>query len=315
MRFLAAVLLLVLPSAGFAQHFGFFAGPARGGDPAENTRGWLLEYSRDVTPFVYGSVNYVNEGHVPGHHRDGMATQLGLQAPLGESGVTLRAAAGPYYYFDTTLAENPSGYADAHGWGALYTLGTRWQPRGRRWSAELRVDRAQTKKSIDTTMVLAGLGFELEQDGTFPANATPRDKGGAGELVGYLGATIVNSFESENSTARSVEYRHQFGPVLRASAGWINEGDARLIRRNGVVFQGWLEPTFFDGVFSLGVGYGAYLALDAYRPEQRHNLGLLSTTASLRVSRSWDARITWHRSVSGYDRDSDILLAGLGYRF
>ena len=26
-------------------------------------------------------------------------------------------------------------------------------------------------------------------------------------------------------------------------------------------------------------------------------------------------RVTWHRVSSNYDRDSDIFLAGLGYRF
>jgi hypothetical protein len=261
-------------------------------------------------------VTHLNEGHLPGHHRDGFAAQLGVETELGGRGLSLRAAAGPYRYFDTEVAESAAGFADSHGSALLYTLATRWQAdAASRWFYQLRVDRIEARRGQDTTMVLAGLGYRLDQDGSFPSNASPRGKGGNGELGVALGQTIVNSFESQRSTARAVEYRHAFGPVLRAAVGVMNEGDARLIRRNGLVAQVWLEPGFEDGRYSLGIGYGRYFAVDAYRSEERHSMGLLSATTSYRLAPSWVGRITWHRSVSNYDRDSDVLLLGVGYRF
>jgi hypothetical protein len=164
-------------------------------------------------------------------------------------------------------------------------------------------------------MIVAGFGYRPEQDQSFRGKEPPRLKGGRDEVVGYLGQTVVNSFESQQSTARSIEWRHSFTPVVRGSLSWLNEGDARLIRRNGIVAQAWLEPTFYHGLFSVGVGYGAYLAVDAYQPGQRHSMGLLSMTASHRLARGWDARLTWHRSVSNYDRDSDVFLLGVGFQF
>ncbi len=110
-------------------------------------------------------------------------------------------------------------------------------------------------------------------------------------------------------------YRHAFGRVLRASFGWIYEGDARLIRRDGVVLQGWLEPAFENDRFTLGIGYGGYFAVDRYRRGEKDLLSILGTTASYRLGRHWLGRFEWQRVASRHSRDSDIVLLGLGYRF
>ena len=38
-------------------------------------------------------------------------------------------------------------------------------------------------------------------------------------------------------------------------------------------------------------------------------------TASYRIGREWTARFSWNRVLSNYDRDTDVLLFGVGYRF
>ncbi len=43
--------------------------------------------------------------------------------------------------------------------------------------------------------------------------------------------------------------------------------------------------------------------------------GILGTTFSYNIGRGFLARLTWQRIVSTYDRDSDIILLGIGYRF
>ncbi|WP_257786756.1 hypothetical protein [Cupriavidus malaysiensis] len=42
---------------------------------------------------------------------------------------------------------------------------------------------------------------------------------------------------------------------------------------------------------------------------------MLSMSAGDRFCEHWLARVTWNRVVTGYDHDTDIFLAGIGYRF
>jgi hypothetical protein len=200
----------------------------------------------------------------------------------------------------------------------MYGVAATWRPASSRWFYQLRLDRIESQRNLDTALLRAGIGYRLEQDGSFSANSTARGwERRSHEAALYAGKTIINSLESEadNSPARSVEYRHAFGPVLRGSLAWLNEGDARLIRRNGVLAQAWLEPGFHGDRFTLGLGFGGYLAVDHYREDGRDLLGVLSTTASYHFAHGWLGRITWHRIASRHDRDSDIILLGAGYRF
>jgi len=38
-------------------------------------------------------------------------------------------------------------------------------------------------------------------------------------------------------------------------------------------------------------------------------------SASYNISEHWLMRASWDRVLTGYDKDSDIFLAGAGYRF
>ena len=280
------------------------------------TFGFTFAYSHDIARNLAAGFSYVNEGHVPGHHRDGVAAQLWLQ---GEAtpGLQLGVAAGPYQYFDTTLAESADGFHDAHGTGVLYSAAATWRLRRSPVFLRARLDRVEAYGTPDSTQFLVGVGYRLDQDGSSVENSNglawrrQNDQ----EVVAYAGQTVVNSFESESNAAYAVEYRHALGPVARVSAMWMKEGDARLIRRDGVIAQGWLEPSFSDDRWTMGLGLGAYFAVDRYREEPRHVSPLVATTLSYNLSRRWTARLNWYRVISNYDRDSDVFLAGVGYRF
>jgi hypothetical protein len=41
----------------------------------------------------------------------------------------------------------------------------------------------------------------------------------------------------------------------------------------------------------------------------------VSLTVARQLSEHWAVRLTWHRVISTYNRDSDIFLLGLGYRW
>jgi hypothetical protein len=65
-----------------------------------------------------------------------------------------------------------------------------------------------------------------------------------------------------------------------------------------------------------GAGFGFYTAIDKYRPAPgRHVSDVVSLTLSLRPTNNFDVRVLWHHMVTDYNRDADILLFGLGYRF
>ena len=312
----AAGALLSLAASAHAQDLSVQAGGTRTNHPRDSSYGWLVQYSHDLDDHLFATFTYQNEGHVPGHHRDGHAVQLWATTSV-ESPFSFAAGMGPYHYFDTTVAEGaPEGFRDAHGWSLMFSAAATWRPRSSPWFYRLTLNRVHSRHNLDTTTLLLGAGYRLDQDGSFTRNATTDGwKDRNDELVLFGGTTIVNSFESQNAKAKGFEYRYGFTPVLRGVVGWVNEGDARLIRRDGLVVQGYFEPSFYKDRFTLGLGYGAYYAVDEYHSAGRKVQGILSTTFSYHVSEGFLVRATWHRIVSTYDRDSDIILLGVGYRF
>ena len=287
-------------------------GVLRTDEPRERTYGWLLSYTHELSRHFAASVVYQNEGHVPNHHRDGYAAQLWAKTTLFSPRFALAAGAGPYRYFDTLrTAENPSAYSDKHGWGMLYSLTGTWYAASSPWLYQLRADRVFISNGHDSTRVTAGLGYRLERDA--PAGGS----GGKTDITLFTGKTIVNSFESETATAHSFELRHAFGPLLRGSVAWLDESDARLVNRQGLLAQAWLEPSFQGERATLGIGYGPYIASDDQRRDRNgaFGSGVITLTASLRFAQHWVGRVSWNRVVSRYDRDTDVILLGIGYRF
>jgi len=315
MRAFASAVFLFLALGAQAQDLSLFAGVTQSEAPSRRTYGLMVQYAHDLGPNLFASYGYMNEGHVPGHHRDGHTVQAWMRTTAFAPELSLAAGVGPYRYFDTTVAESGS-FANAHGWGVMASFAARWRAGSSPWSYELRVNHTEARSNIDTTMLLAGITYHAEQDASFARRSGWSEWSERREEVVVLGGqTIVNSFESERAAARSVEYRHTFGPVLRGSVAWLSEGDARLVRRNGLVTQGWLEPSFYGNRFTLGFGLGGYYAVDSYQARSHRALGIVTTTMSYHFSRGWVARFSWHRISSNYDRDSDILLLGMGYRF
>jgi hypothetical protein len=315
---IAAVALAAIPPAA-AQDLAVAAGVMQSRIPDARSFGLEVSYTHELGESLAGSILYRNEGHVPGHHRDGHAALLWWQARPFAPELTFAIGAGPYRYFDTTVAEGSAatGFSDAHGWGSLWAGSATWRRQGSPWFWQLRVEVVETKQNLDTTMLLAMVGYRVPQDGSTAAGSTGHSWARVRDDEVFVagGQTIVNSFESQSAAARAIEYRHAFGPVLRASLAWVHEGDARLIRRDGVAVQGWLEPSFDGDRFTLGIGYGGYLAVDDYRSGSRDLHALITTTASARLASHWVGRISWHRVASHHDRDSDIILLGMGYQF
>lgn len=294
---------------------------------------WGLEFRQIDAPHFAWSFAYLNDGHFPGHHRDGVSGEGWVPFTLFER-MTLSVGAGPFYYFDTEHAARSDGYADVHGWAWLLSADMRvalWSDlRQPGWFLDLRYDWSAPARDIETHSIGLGIGYRMYSD--FESDTPTQGTVGGfatDEIVGYVGKTVVNSFASQWSFAEALEYRRQLlFPFFRGSLALVNEGDAQLVRRKGLIYELWGEPSFWDGNASVGLGWGGYTAIDRSRPAAgRHVSYVVSVTLSARllnlvpawkstaVGEQTDVRVTWHRILTDYDRDTDILLFGLGYRF
>jgi len=111
-------------------------------------------------------------------------------------------------------------------------------------------------------------------------------------------------------------YRRRMSPCIDLSGTWFYEGDTRLSRRDGLACELWGVRDFLDDRLSLGIGGGAYFAIDGRKPSVSRTIsGIVTLTSSYRILPSWDARISWNRVITDHNYDTDVLLGGFGYRF
>ncbi len=308
------VLTVVSIAGATAQEISVFGGVMRNSETHTDPYVWQLEYMQGMSDHFAWSFSYLNEGHVPEHHRDGPLFQFWARTDVGQR-LSLGAGIGPYYYFDTTGASQGASYANDHGWGAVFSLAATWRVGGR-WLMELRGNWVRTGSGADNISALAGIGYELEAPPVSEERYSP-EKPACNEVTLFFGQTIVNSFNSDKSTAAAIEYRRDFADLpLAWTATWLYEGDNGVERRNGLMTQLWLQRAFFDDRVTLGIGGGPFVVVDTYRPKDDETVvGVFSITAGYRLSAHWIMRLSWNRVVTNYNSDADVILAGLGYRF
>ena len=94
-------LPLILGGAAYAQELSLFAGGLRESGTKEGSPVWALEYQHPLHENVGASFSWLNEGHVPGHHRDGQTIQIWGRTNVFDRRLSLAAGVGPYRYFDT----------------------------------------------------------------------------------------------------------------------------------------------------------------------------------------------------------------------
>ncbi|AIP36514.1 hypothetical protein DR64_6712 [Paraburkholderia xenovorans LB400] len=282
-----------------------------------------MDYTEGFGQYLAGSITWLNEGHIPDHHRDGQLVQVWGRLPLAQRRFVVALGVGPYRYFDTEAAEEGKGYSNTHGWGVVYSARATWYS-SRRWTANLQLNHVQVTNGPSTTAVMLGIGYQLDA----PETPGPRDfalprtqKVTNNEVTFMAGTTILNSLESQSSAAEAIEYRRGLTHYLDATLGYLHEGNGLTARRDGATAQLWLTRAFFDDRLTLGIGAGAYAAIHHGDSNDNRDTGdgilsgLVSVSASYRVTRHWAARVTWNRVVTRYSRDTDVILGGIGYRF
>lgn len=312
---------LIFSSSAYAQELNILAGPliSRG----ENSYSWQGSYREGLGRYAAWSFSWINEGHIPDHHRDGQTVQLWARLPLWRDRFELSAGAGPYRYFDTTAAGAGGTYSNTHGWGAVWSARAAYYF-DRRWIAQMQFNHVQAFGGPDTSSLLFGVGYQLDASGEPGPRQTPTSRTSRvtdNELTVLLGKSILNSYDSETSFAQSVEYRRGITRYIDGTVSYIHEASNTQSRRDGVALQLWATRGFFNDRFTLAVGAGPYIAitqndtLPGNRTGDGRVSGLVSMSASYRLGKYWLTRLTWNRVVTRYDRDADVIEAGIGVRF
>ena len=314
-----AVLLACAASAVQAQDASVLAGVLRVDKDAHDTTFAVnVGYTHHLHPYFSVSADYLNEGHPPLHHRDGLGAQFWVHTPIPEQGWSVAAGFGPYYYFDTTTGNGSrEDYRNDHGWGQLMSLSAKYHMAGRSY-VEARLSHTHGITAHDSSMLLVGLGYELRD---VPRRDRLDNADSGDNLVMLLaGRSIVNSFKSETATSSGIEYRHTVNPNVEWSVIAMDEGKVGVAHRRGVSSQVWLLRPFTERTV-LEMGLGAYAMrdqLDRNDPaaDRRTRVaGLASIGMRYRINDTWRAQLTWSRVITDYERDSDVFLLGAGIAF
>ncbi len=324
--FLAGSALSV---SSLATELQLHLGGLRAGAGTETSYSWALEYRRPISEALSASFSWLNEGHPEGlnrdRHRDGLAAQLWWHTAPSARGLRFEVGLGPYRYFDTVASSNPEGYVNAHGWGLLGSIGATWYL-GDGILTSLRLNRVQTRAGMNTTALVAGLGYQFDAGGGGASEnrvASQPATAGRMEFDAMVGGSIVNSLSSEVDLAKAISLRYAPGGPVGVSLTYLDEGEldtggSRVGRRAGLAPQLWLQEDLTRR-FSAGVGLGPYFATRRLRRSDGQDssrvAALVSVTAAYAITPSWTGRLTWNRVGTNYDRDTDVVLLGMGYRF
>jgi hypothetical protein len=281
------------------------------------TYSWGLEYRQRLLSHLDASLGYLNEGHLPQHHRDGGVLQLWAGSGFWHERLTLSAGAGPYLYFDTEYYSNYEGYRNEHGVGLILSARLSYSFT-RSWFALLDVNQV-VLADPGTRTVMLGAGYRLDRlfeglDYSQPAVADV-----ANEVSLFGGQTTLNNLSSNKSTDFGIEYRHRVRGHVELSVALIDEGSGAYGHHAGTIGEAWLVKDFLARQLTVGLGIGPYVAFSEYQTSDGRSgasvVGMASMTLSWRFTRRLAARFSWHRGFTGDDQDRDIVTTGLGWRF
>jgi hypothetical protein len=313
------VLFVILTCPAWAQEFFVNGGVTRDTHSGTAALQWGVTYRQNLGEHAAFSFSYINEGHQPNHYRDGFAAQIWARTSMLHPLLSFSLGAGPYAYFDTKLTPVRAVYEDQHDLGIISSATATWSGLSP-FLVQVRLNYIIAQHSFDTLSATFGIGYLL---GAKPSAGSPSKPPEStrtfnNEITAFLGQTVLNSAKGEKDTAMGVEYRRSVFRYIDWTVAWLNEGDTRPIGRYGVMSQLWAVHPFFNDHLVLGIGGGPYLAYEKYSgtDEERTTLvGALSATATYRVTSHWAGRFTFNRIITNDNRDTDVFLGGLTYRF
>ncbi len=313
------ILLVILAYPAWAQEI-FVNGGVTGDVETGTTVGqWSVTYNQNIGEHAAFSFSYINEGHQPNHYRDSFAAQIWGRTTIAGPQLSLALGVGPLAYADTKVTNIRDDYKNTHGFGIISSGTATWHGLSP-FLLQVRLNYIVAQHSFDTLSATFGIGYLLETPVSQESSLRPAEKKRRtkNEITLSLGRAVLNSARSEQDAAMSIEYRRSILRYLDWTVSYLNEGDARPLGRSGVATQLWAVRDFFDDHLVLGIGAGPYFARDKYSGDdgQRTTIaGDLSFMAAYRFHPHFAIRAAFSRIITDYNRDTDVFLGGLVYRF
>ncbi|MEY4941325.1 MAG: hypothetical protein RIQ93_3060 [Verrucomicrobiota bacterium] len=315
-RVIAAVWAVALPLS--AQEVTAGVGAMRSSDPSESSYAWQLDYRLRLGRDWAWSASWINEGHVDGHHRDGLASQLWGQPRWPTRPVALTFGLGAYGYFDTQQEPDRETRIQ-RGWGPIASVALTYytaQP----WFWRLTLNAIRPSRSIPVNTLTLAAGYALDGKGTVslphPSPPLAPVETHSREINLLFGQSVVNA-TGRHAFAAMVEYRVAFRKNWEWTLAALREGNTGAVNRDGAVAEIWLVDSWQGRRFSLGIGAGGYYSHNRARvPGDRPQelFGIVSPTAAWRFADPWKLRVIWHRVISDdrHAADADVFLLGVG---
>jgi len=307
-----------------AQELTLLGGGMRATEIKESSYSYHLDYRQDFYRNFAASLAYINEGHVTGHHRDGYAVEAWGRLPTPHDHFAISIGLGAYFFYDTQTMPG-GGSADVHGTAPIFSVSAAgYLPN--RMTYRVSVNQILPAHEMKVTNAVIGIGYWFGQN----EKPTPGELGHArdeqtsvteNELTVFMGQSVVNTFFSQSARAYAIEYRRGIVKHVDWTAAFIYEGNPEIVRRSGLAAQAWAVNNFFEDHVSVGIGLGPYVFIDRKHPTGTGQINpaaiapLASLTVSGRLSERWYLRLIVDRVTSSYNRDADIMLLGLGYRY
>jgi hypothetical protein len=287
-----------------------------GSTARSQTYSYGLSYFQGFGENLAWSVGYLNEGHVPNNKRDGLDFQGWARVNVLDRRLSLGLGVGPYLYWDTVLGATRPVYTDQHGVGAIFSAAANWYTDSR-FIIQAKVNYVATANSINTLSATIGVGYQLDKPDT-PGPLTGASPAPVqdlkNEVTFFGGRTVTNAGKDDATAAESVQYRLNLAPHIDWTIGWLDEHHP--VSRTGPATEIWAGRTFLDDRFGLEIGFGPYLGYDYHGVYDTTKLDwLASLSGSIRFTEHWLLRGTWDRVTTSNDRDTDIFMVGIGYRF
>lgn len=316
------LFFLLLPFPSHANELSMLAGATEGIDTGNSSYAWQAAFRYNFLRNFAASLSWINEGHLEDHRRDGVAAQGWGRLPLLKNRLTIGVGAGVYQYFDTKLSP-AGGHENLHGWAPVYSVGATYYTESP-WFAQVLVNHIDSGSDFDSNTYLVGVGYRLWKESASPPGPGPVDRPAMTtgyEVMPFLGKVIVNRPGNDAGIGSGIEFRMGIDEHLDWTATLLNEDVSGTFHRIGLGTQVWLVDEFLARRVTLGFGAGLYSFVDREPPpdsggSKRLDIaGLLTVTASYRISGKWFTRFNWNRVMSNDSRDTDMFLLGLGYRW
>lgn len=316
-RLLLGLAALALP----AQEFSVAAGPLHGVGLPGRTYSWRVGYAQAVSPQLAFSFGWLNEGHLPGHHRDGPTLMAWRIIPVGdEPRMRLAFGAGLYRTYDTEDLGHT--YANLHALKGILSATLQMPLADTPWGVQTQLSRTILSNNQDTRTLTLGMTYSFRKADAAPRSRLP-ERGPACQAVTlYYGTAILNSQVSQNSEGFALEYRRRWSEHMDWSLTYADEGDLELLRRDSLALQVWATSAHLGHRLILGVGLGPTLCYSL--PPAGHTKPVSTWGGGVRITMAgawrmsegpWQVKASWSRMRAPNNRDTDLIATGLGLAF